>query len=111
MPVAQPVPTSHSPSRLTPARGSRSAQPNRAAPCRHAVTICRDENGTPLSGSFSGSLRIRSSTGSIPSSTASSSTATSSAKVPTASPGARMNVFASMFIRATSTFSAKLRAA
>jgi hypothetical protein len=62
-------------------------------------------------GSFSGSLRMRSSIGSIPSSAASSSMALSRAKVPTASPGARMKVLAIMLSFTVSTSSLKLLAA
>ena len=48
---------------------------------------------------------MRSSIGSMPSAAASSSIAHSSAKVPTDSPGARMNVLASMSIAAICTSS------
>ena len=65
----------------------------------------RDENGVPAVGSCAGSLRMRSSTGSTSICAASSSTAHSSANVPTASPGARMNVLGSMSMRAASTSS------
>ena len=47
--------------------------------------------GTPLSGSTSGSLRIRSSTGSMAPAIASSSIAHSSAYMPGVSPGARIH--------------------
>ena len=50
----------------------------------------REENGTPFSGSTSGSLRIRSSIGSSPHAIASSSIADSSAYMPGHSPGARI---------------------
>ena len=65
----------------------------------------RDENGVPAVGSRSGSLTMRSSIGSIPSATASSSMPHSRPKVPTASPGARMNVLASMSMPVVSTSS------
>ena len=71
----------------------------------------REEKGSPEVGSFSGSLRRRSSIGSIASSIASSSIADSSADVPTDSPGARMNVLASMFMATVSTDSLRLPAA
>ena len=53
------------PSRRAAGRGSRRGQPNRSAPSRRHSTRCREENGLPLSGSISGSLRIRSSIGSM----------------------------------------------
>ena len=71
----------------------------------------REEKGRPEVGSRSGSFLILSSTGSIPSCSASSSMAVSSAKVPTASPGARMKVLASMSIVATRTPSRMVSAA
>ena len=64
----------------------------------------------PCVGSWSGSLRRRSSMGSMPRVPASSSTADSSAKVPTDSPGARMKVFATMSMCADCTRSSKLPA-
>ena len=82
---ATPWPTSSRPSRT----GTRSHQPNRSAPSRRHATRLRLENSSPVSGSRSGSLRIRSSTGSTPTCSASSSRAHSSAKNPGASPGAR----------------------
>ena len=90
---------------LAPRRGRDAAlvpaEPRRAiAP---GTTIPRCEKGSPVVGSFSGSFRMRSSIGSMPSSAASSSIADSSPKVPTASPGARMKVFAVMFILTVST--------
>ena len=106
------MPTSHSPSRRVPgcgsalvpaeALGARRARPRRCGARRRAG---------PRSGSFSGSLRMRSSIGSMPSCSASSSIAHSSAKVPTDSPGARMKVLASMSMSATCTSSLKLPAA
>jgi hypothetical protein len=86
----------------------RLSQPNRAAPSRQARTIPRWEKGSRVVGSFSGSFRMRSSIGSMPSSAASSSIADSSPKVPTASPGARMKVLATMFIRTVSTSKEKV---
>ncbi len=90
--AAVPVPSSQRPSRRTPGRGSRSAQPNRRAPSRKQAARLRPANGRPDTGPLSGSLRSRSSTGSIPHFSASSSSAASSANDPGASPGARMNV-------------------
>ena len=66
------------------------AHPNRSAPRRRHSTSPRVENGSPDSGCTVGSLRTRSSMGSMPSATASSSIAHSSPKLPGASPGARM---------------------
>ena len=88
--AATPVPC-HQPS-TSCARGSvgRDAHPNRSAPRRRHATRLREENGSPDSGCTSGSLRTRSSIGSMSSATASSSTAHSSPKLPGASPGARM---------------------
>ncbi len=54
---------------------------------------------------MSGSFAMRSSTGSMPSAIASSSMPHSSPNVPTDSPGARMNVLASMSIAVVSTSS------
>jgi len=105
------MPTSHSPSRRVPGTLLRAAQPKRSAPVRHASVMWRDEKGSPDVGSLSGSLRSRSAIGSMSSATASSSIADSSAKVPTDSPGARMNVLASMFIFTVSTDSLMLSAA
>ena len=65
----------------------------------------------PEVGSTSGSLRILSSTGSIPIRSASSSIAHSSAKLPTASPGARMKVLATVSSSTTWTSSLTLSAA
>ncbi len=89
--AATPVPTSQRPSRRTPGRGSRASQPKRAAPSRRQATRFRLENGLPLSGSTSGSLRTRSSIGSSPVAIASSSIAHSSANIPGHSPGARIH--------------------
>ena len=81
---------SQRPSRRTPGVGSRSRQPNRSAPSRRHATRLRELNGLPLSGSTSLSLRMRSSTGSMPAAIASSSIADSSAYIPGHSPGARI---------------------
>ena len=88
---ATPVPTSHSPSRVAPGSGLRSLHPKRSAPSRRHATRLREVNGLPDSGSTSGSLRIRSSIGSMPHAVASSSIADSSAYMPGHSPGARIH--------------------
>ena len=93
--VATPMPTSHRPSRIERGSGVRSDQPNRSAPTANASRSIRCENRLPLRGSVSGSLRIRSSIGSMPSSWASSSIADSRTNVPIASPGARSQLFGS----------------
>ena len=85
------MPTSQAPSRRAPGVGSRPAQPKRSAPSRRQATRLRELNGTWLSGSTSGSLRTRSSTGSIPEAIASSSIAHSRAYMPGVSPGARIH--------------------
>ncbi len=76
---ATPVPTSQGPSRRTPGVGSRPAHPKRSAPSRRHWSRPRELNGSPVSGSVSGSLRTRSSIGSRPAACASSSIAHSSA--------------------------------
>lgn len=87
---ATPVPSSHGPSSRAAGLGSRSYQPNRRAPSFRQAARLRLLNGRPLSGSANGSLRRRSSTGSIPRTQASSSMADSRAYIPGASPGARI---------------------
>ena len=63
----RPCPTSQRAVARAPGRRvARSAQPKRSAPSRRHSTRPRLENGRPVSGSTSGSLRIRSSIGSIP---------------------------------------------
>ena len=71
----------------TPGRGSRRTTRTARAPRRRHSTRCLLENGFPLSGSTWASLRIRSSTGSMPSASASSSKATSGPNIPGHSPG------------------------
>ncbi len=90
--AAVPVPSSHRPSRRTPGRGSRSAQPKRRAPSWRQAARLRLLKGSPETGPTSGSLRRRRSIGSRPARAASSSRATSTAKDPGASPGARIQV-------------------
>ncbi|SCE60436.1 hypothetical protein GA0115253_108463 [Streptomyces sp. Termitarium-T10T-6] len=90
--AAVPVPSSQRPSRRTPGRGSRSAQPNLRAPSRKQAARLLPANGSPETGPTSGSLRRRSSIGSMPPRSASSSRAASIAKDPGASPGARIQV-------------------
>ena len=64
----RPVPTSQRPSRRAPGPGRGASQPKRSAPSRRQSTRCRRaRTGCPLSGSTSGSLRTRSSIGSMPS--------------------------------------------
>ena len=79
--MAQPQPTSQSPSRIEPGRGSRSFQPKRLAAASKQRISERLVNGRPLIGSFVVSLIRRSSIGSMPSLTASSSIALSSANM------------------------------
>jgi hypothetical protein len=86
-----PVPTSHPDSTRARGVGSRCSQPNRREPSRRHATRLRLENGLPDSGSTSGSLRTRNSTGSTPQASASSSTATSGPNMPGHSPGARIH--------------------
>jgi hypothetical protein len=62
---AAPVPTSHSPSVWLRGVGFRVAQPNRSAPVRRHSTRRRSDHGCPVSGSTSGSLRMRNSIGSV----------------------------------------------
>lgn len=90
--AAVPVPSSQRPSRRTPGRGSRSAQPNLRAPSSKQASRLRPANGRPETGPAVGSLRARSSIGSMPHRSASSSSADSTAKEPGASPGARIQV-------------------
>jgi hypothetical protein len=88
--AAVPVPISQRPSRRTPGLGSRSPQPNRRAPSRKQAITLRLPKGSPDTGPRSGSLRMRSSIGSMPVFSASSSMADSSANAPGVSPGDRM---------------------
>ncbi|CAM5735299.1 hypothetical protein SAFG77S_08334 [Streptomyces afghaniensis] len=90
--AAVPVPSSQRPSRRTPGRGSRSAQPNLRAPSRKQAIRLRLLNGSPDTGPTAGSLSTRSSIGSMPHRSASSSSAASRANEPGASPGARIQV-------------------
>lgn len=90
--AAVPVPSSQRPSRRTPGRGSRSAQPNRRAPSSKHASRLRPLNGRPETGPTAGSLRARSAIGSSPHFSASSSSADSSANEPGASPGARIQL-------------------
>ena len=96
------MPKSHSPSRRAAGHRHR-ACPSRSAPRRrHRPSPGGARSGaSPVVGSRSGSQRRRSSIGSIFMSCASSSIALSSAKVPTNSPGARIQVLASMSMSAT----------
>ena len=69
------------------------AHPNRRAPSSRQARSGREENGCPVLGSRSGSLRSRSTTtGSIPSRWASSSIAHSTANIPGPSCEARIGV-------------------
>ena len=108
--AATPMPTSQCPSRVWPGCALRLLQPKRSAPRRRHSTSWRCENGIGefslsfgtcdcgsceggcpgLSGSTWVSLRMRNSTGSMPSFSAISSIAISSAIMPGASPGARI---------------------
>ena len=88
---ATPVPTSQSPSRRAPGRRvARSAQPNRSAPVWRHSTSRRSDHGWPVSGSTSGSLRMRSSIGSTSRRRRVRPSPTSRANIPGQSPGARI---------------------
>ena len=84
------MPCSQRPSRRAPGSPRRS-QPKRSAPSRRQATRLRELKRVPSSGWTSGSLAIRSSTGSMPAACASSSIADSSAYMPGHSPGARIH--------------------
>ena len=87
-----PQPTSSRPSRIERGSGLRPDQPKRSLATSRHVSIERLENGRFSPSSIAGSVRRRSSTGSMPSETASSSIAHSIAKTPLDSPGPRMKV-------------------
>ena len=65
--AAMPQPISWSPSRIEPGSHVRPDQPKRSAARRRHSVNGREENGRPVIGSTAGSLRSRSSTGSMPS--------------------------------------------
>ncbi len=82
---------SQRPSVCLPGCALRDCQPKRRAPSRRHATSPRLLKGCPVSGSMSGSLRIRNSMGSSSHAIASSSIADSSAYIPGHSPGARIH--------------------
>lgn len=88
--VAQPHPTSQSPSRIDPGFGSRLAQPSAAAAASKQGISIRGVYGRPLMASWSVSLTRRNSTGSVPSFAASWSIADSRANSYGISGGLRM---------------------